>query len=68
MLVPHHSNLISNHNHNHNHHDYNHNHNHNHANLSACVDQGIGYDFIPRVLDRSIIDRWEKTRDQASRQ
>lgn len=28
--------------------------------------EGIGYDFIPRVLDRSVIDRWEKTMDQES--
>lgn len=26
--------------------------------------EGIGYDFIPKVLDRDIIDRWEKTQDQ----
>ncbi len=28
--------------------------------------EGIGYDFIPTVLDRSIIDRWEKCEDRAS--
>ncbi len=28
--------------------------------------EGIGYDFIPEVLDRSLIDRWVKTDDQSS--
>ncbi|XP_014226551.1 cystathionine beta-synthase [Trichogramma pretiosum] len=28
--------------------------------------EGIGYDFIPTVLDRSIIDRWIKTKDLES--
>lgn len=28
--------------------------------------EGIGYDFIPDVLDRSLIDRWVKTRDKES--
>ncbi|MFT5163017.1 MAG: cystathionine beta-synthase [Alteromonadaceae bacterium] len=28
--------------------------------------EGIGYDFIPDVLDRSIVDRWVKTNDQES--
>ncbi|EER36479.1 cystathionine beta-synthase [Histoplasma capsulatum var. duboisii H88] len=28
--------------------------------------EGIGYDFIPEVLDRSIIDRWYKTGDRES--
>lgn len=28
--------------------------------------EGIGYDFIPDVLDRSIIDKWVKTNDQES--
>ncbi|EGD77032.1 cystathionine-beta-synthase [Salpingoeca rosetta] len=26
--------------------------------------EGIGYDFIPRVLDRNVIDKWVKTRDR----
>ena len=26
--------------------------------------EGIGYDFIPKVLDRSIIDKWIKTEDR----
>jgi cystathionine beta-synthase len=28
--------------------------------------EGIGYDFIPRVLDRSIVDKWVKTEDKES--
>ncbi len=28
--------------------------------------EGIGYDFIPDVLDRSLVDRWVKTNDKAS--
>lgn len=28
--------------------------------------EGIGYDFIPDVLDRSIVDEWVKTTDQPS--
>eukprot|EP01130_Rhizamoeba_saxonica_P000380 TRINITY_DN10346_c0_g1_i1.p1 TRINITY_DN10346_c0_g1~~TRINITY_DN10346_c0_g1_i1.p1 ORF type:complete len:487 (+),score=160.07 TRINITY_DN10346_c0_g1_i1:35-1495(+) len=28
--------------------------------------EGIGYDFIPRVLDRSVCDRWIKTSDKES--
>ncbi len=28
--------------------------------------EGIGYDFIPEVLDRSLVDRWVKTRDRES--
>lgn len=28
--------------------------------------EGIGYDFIPKVLDRSLVDRWEITEDQES--
>ena len=28
--------------------------------------EGIGYDFIPRVLDRNIVDEWYKTEDQES--
>ncbi|KAG0284487.1 hypothetical protein BGZ98_005905 [Dissophora globulifera] len=28
--------------------------------------EGIGYDFIPEVLDRSLIDRWIKTDDKES--
>jgi len=28
--------------------------------------EGIGYDFIPAVLDRSLVDRWIKTNDKDS--
>ncbi|CAH4031906.1 unnamed protein product [Pieris brassicae] len=28
--------------------------------------EGIGYDFLPRVLDRSVVDRWVKTDDSGS--
>lgn len=26
--------------------------------------EGIGYDFIPTVLDRSVVDKWMKINDQ----
>ena len=28
--------------------------------------EGIGYDFIPDVLDRELVDRWIKTNDRDS--
>ena len=28
--------------------------------------EGIGYDFVPDVLDRSIVDFWVKTNDKES--
>ena len=28
--------------------------------------EGVGYDFIPEVLDRSVVDHWVKTRDNES--
>jgi cystathionine beta-synthase len=28
--------------------------------------EGIGYDFVPEVLDRSLVDEWVKTSDQPS--
>ena len=34
--------------------------------LKSYKVEGIGYDFIPAVLDRSIVDRWVKTDDQES--
>ena len=38
----------------------------NNKGISAYKVEGIGYDFIPKVLDRSIIDRWIKTEDRES--
>ncbi|KUI56952.1 Cystathionine beta-synthase [Cytospora mali] len=35
------------------------------ANISYKV-EGIGYDFIPDVLDREIVDKWYKTDDRES--
>lgn len=37
-------------------------------NVEAPVNlvEGIGYDFIPDVLDRSLVDRWIKTTDKPS--
>lgn len=42
--------------------------------ILACEDdevksylvEGIGYDFIPDVLDRSVVDQWVKTQDKES--
>lgn len=34
--------------------------------LESYKVEGIGYDFVPDVLDRSLIDKWEKTNDQES--
>lgn len=34
--------------------------------VSTYKVEGIGYDFIPDVLDRSLVDRWVKTNDQQS--
>lgn len=28
--------------------------------------EGIGYDFVPTVLDRSVVDRWIKSDDKKS--
>ena len=38
----------------------------NSAGVGSYKVEGIGYDFIPKVLDREIINRWEKTQDQES--
>jgi len=35
------------------------------ANVSYKV-EGIGYDFVPDVLDREIVDKWYKTEDRES--
>ncbi|GMF43621.1 unnamed protein product [Phytophthora fragariaefolia] len=34
--------------------------------LQSYKVEGIGYDFIPDVLDRNLVDKWEKTNDQES--
>ena len=34
------------------------------ANVGSYKVEGIGYDFIPDVLDRSLIDEWVKTEDR----
>ncbi|CAM1505079.1 Fc.00g107160.m01.CDS01 [Cosmosporella sp. VM-42] len=36
-----------------------------HANEAYKV-EGIGYDFLPEVLDREVVDKWYKTDDQQS--
>jgi len=35
----------------------------NETDITGYQVEGIGYDFIPKVLDRSLIDRWVKTHD-----
>ncbi|RHZ03635.1 hypothetical protein DYB37_006676, partial [Aphanomyces astaci] len=37
-----------------------------HNRLCGYKVEGIGYDFIPEVLDRSLVDQWVKTEDQES--
>jgi len=34
--------------------------------IQAYKVEGIGYDFIPDVLDRTLVDRWIKTNDRDS--
>jgi len=34
--------------------------------LQSYVVEGIGYDFVPAVLDRSLVDTWVKTDDKSS--
>ena len=34
--------------------------------LEPYLAEGIGYDFIPQVLDRSLVDRWYKSNDHDS--
>jgi len=36
------------------------------ATIASYKVEGIGYDFIPDVLDRSLVDRWFKSRDRES--
>ncbi|AAS54501.2 AGR012Cp [Eremothecium gossypii ATCC 10895] len=38
----------------------------NDTDISEYKVEGIGYDFIPEVLDRSLVDQWIKTEDKAS--
>ncbi len=35
-------------------------------NVASYQVEGIGYDFIPSVLDRSVVDQWVKTTDSQS--
>lgn len=34
--------------------------------IKSYLVEGIGYDFIPDVLDRNLVDRWVKTKDAES--
>jgi cystathionine beta-synthase len=34
--------------------------------ISSYLVEGIGYDFIPEVLDRELVDEWVKTQDRES--
>lgn len=34
--------------------------------VGSYLVEGIGYDFIPEVLDRSLVDKWIKTQDKES--
>ena len=38
----------------------------NNTNINNYTVEGIGYDFVPNVLDRSLIDKWYKTTDKES--
>lgn len=38
----------------------------NRSNVSFYEVEGVGYDFIPTVLDRSVVDRWYKFNDRDS--
>jgi cystathionine beta-synthase len=38
----------------------------NQTDITGYQVEGIGYDFIPKVLDRSLVDRWVKSEDKAS--
>lgn len=38
----------------------------NETNVSYYEVEGIGYDFVPTVLDRSVVDQWIKSEDKAS--
>ena len=34
--------------------------------VSLLQVEGIGYDFVPTVLDRSVVDKWYKCHDKES--
>ena len=34
--------------------------------MAPYLIEGIGYDFIPRVMDRTVIDKWYKSDDTTS--
>lgn len=36
------------------------------AGVGSYLVEGIGYDFIPKVLDRTVVDRWMKSEDRTS--
>lgn len=38
----------------------------NNSDVSFYEVEGIGYDFIPTVLDRSVVDKWYKSNDKES--
>ncbi|XP_051869824.1 cystathionine beta-synthase b isoform X2 [Pristis pectinata] len=38
----------------------------NQTDISTYEVEGIGYDFIPTVLDRSVVDKWYKSNDESS--
>ncbi|XP_035703243.1 cystathionine beta-synthase isoform X2 [Folsomia candida] len=38
----------------------------NKSDVSSYEVEGIGYDFIPTVLDRSVVDKWYKSNDRES--
>jgi cystathionine beta-synthase len=37
-----------------------------HIDLHAYEVEGIGYDFVPAILDRSLVDHWVKSNDAGS--
>ena len=38
----------------------------NQSSINSYQVEGIGYDFIPDVLDRTLVDKWVKTKDSES--
>ena len=37
-----------------------------HDPVGSYMVEGIGYDFVPNVLDRKLVDKWVKTQDKES--